>query len=117
MVEGSSPSPVTLRRMKRKPFQTSLLRLVVIVAACGLIAWAWGRVVESRRPPTTQTWLIALQEGNAEERNNAAQKLVDATPAAALVVVPALVRALNDNEVSVRSRAARSLHSNPYRSA
>jgi HEAT repeat protein len=95
--------------MKRHPFQTNLRRLLVVVACFGIIAWAWRRVEDARRPPSTRDWVRALQSGSDEERKLAASKLASASAVDAGIVIAALANALADTSPSVRSEAASSL--------
>jgi HEAT repeat protein len=90
-------------------FQTNLRRLAVLVASCGVIAWAWRSVEESRRPPSTQDWVRTLKSGNDVERKLAATRLATGRAVDAGTIIPALVSALSDTAAQVRSEAALAL--------
>jgi hypothetical protein len=94
--------------MKRRFYQTSLGRLIVLVACCGVIAWAWRHIADSLRPPTVQDWIRSLQSGSVAERKSASAMLgrAGANPA---TVVTTLVQALGDKDPSVRAQVVLSL--------
>jgi HEAT repeat protein len=95
--------------MISRSIQTSLRRLVILVACFGVITWAYRRIEEARRPPSTLDWVRSLQTGNEEERRLAADRLASERAVDAGSVIPALAGALSDSSAAVRSGAALAL--------
>jgi HEAT repeat protein len=94
--------------MKRKWFQTSVGRLILLVGCCAVIAWAWRSVRESLRKETAQDWARVLQTGSVADRKTAAGMLGSAR-GDSTVAVSALVTALEDKDPTVRAQVALSL--------
>jgi HEAT repeat protein len=97
---------VTMKKQKLAAIARTLIAIVI----CGVaIAWAWRHAADLNHSPTTNDWISSLEYGSLDERKLAIQKLRDAAPAEIGAVVPALMRALDDAESSIRIDAALSL--------
>jgi HEAT repeat protein len=95
--------------MQQKKLQTNVRTLIVLVAACGAMAWAYHHVNESNRVLTTADWVNRIDSWSVDERKSAVQKLLEAPASESEVVIPGLIRALNDTNASIRLDAALAL--------
>jgi HEAT repeat protein len=95
--------------MKPATFQTSLRRVIVVVACGGVIAWAYRRIEDSRRTPSTLDWVHTLRTGGDDARKLAADRLATARAVDAGYVIPALVGALSDGAATIRLEAVLAL--------
>jgi HEAT repeat protein len=84
-------------------------QLVAVVFGLGLLSWIWTRSEPLERAPTTKSWLKQLQATGADDRKLAAQELGSAGADDLTTVLPALTRALDDQDASVRNEAALAL--------
>jgi HEAT repeat protein len=92
--------------MRYKKLQTSVRTLIVLVAACGAVAWAWRRLAEWNRVPGTVDWIRLLSSGTPKNRKIALRKVQAADPAEIDLVIPALIQAIGDADASVGLEAA-----------
>ncbi len=91
--------------MSQKKFQTSVRNLIVVVACFAAFVWAWRYAGEPGHPPTAEDWARSLENATTADKKIAAQKLTESSPDDIEVVVPALVRALQDKDPPVRAAA------------
>jgi HEAT repeat protein len=96
----------TLSVMRYEKFQTSVRTVIVLIASCGAVVWAWRHVSESSHTPTTRDWVRSLDTGTFEDRTNALHHLEKVDSAEVDNVTSALERALRGAEVPVRIEAA-----------
>ena len=68
-----------------------------------------ARAADANRAPTTSDWVRSLRSESVDERKLAIQNLQEVDSAQRDVVVPALLRALDDSDSSIRLDAALSL--------
>jgi len=95
--------------MTLNKFQSTVTKLVVLVACLGVIAWKWNLSQGSRRPPTTSGWVEKLRFGDLDTRKDAIQELSTAGADDVTSVAPALIGALEDPDDSVRNEAVLAL--------
>jgi HEAT repeat protein len=95
--------------MKWNRWLSILGRLAILILSVGVLGWIWRQAEERRHAPTTSEWIGQAQSGSSDERRHAVSELGIAHAIDDVTVVPALIRALNDREASVRNEAALAL--------
>ncbi len=100
------PSPLAVRR-RLSLFQISLRGMALIVVCCAAVFWSWRRFQEEQHP--SLQWVRALKSQKTTERQDAARFLLQSDPSDLAIATDALIGALKDEDVVVRSEAARSL--------
>jgi HEAT repeat protein len=95
--------------MKASRFATIAIQSVAVALGLGLLAWVWTRSEPFDRPPTTKAWIEQLKAPGGDDRKQAVQELGGAAPQDVRTVIPALIRALDDRDPSVRNEAALAL--------
>lgn len=97
----------------RRLFQMRLSRLMVLIAIAAVIsaAWLFNRQNASDQRAWTTNQMVALSEGDAAQRRQAAENLYHVEPDDVARTVAILAGALADPQWQVRQAAARSLAS------
>jgi HEAT repeat protein len=104
----SKPADESDRSPKPKknpgPFQLSVKAVVILVATCSALFWAYRVITDSRSPATAVS--RGLRSSNAVERRRAAIELGNMNSTEFGITIPALTGALQDPDAEVRTAAA-----------
>jgi HEAT repeat protein len=92
--------------LRKERLQTGVRSLLVLVACCGAIAWAWRRVLDKSPNATTSDWVRALRSDIRDDRRFALRSLQPSEPADIELAVAAATHALKDPEALVRVEAS-----------
>jgi HEAT repeat protein len=92
----------------RSRLRVDLKTMIVLVACCGAIFWAWRVVLQS---VPVNRMVQALRSGTVEARRMAARDLGMATTEEVGQAIPALIAALGDDDPEVAEQIVRSLGS------
>ena len=112
-----SPSPSADRERGRLRVQVTVMAMVVMVAGCGIgfgvLAWLWDLL--PGKPPAVALWALRSKDSGQRERGASdlqlAVMLHSVKPEEVDDVIVALLVAMRDEELRVRSMAARALFS------
>ena len=99
--------PPTVVRRRLSPFQISLSGMAVIVLCCAAVLWSYRRVRENEHPSIARAHM--LRSGDRDERLDAARFFLVSEPSDPEFTAAALIDALKDEDVTVRSEAVRAL--------
>jgi hypothetical protein len=93
--------------MTYQKLQMSVRGMLVLIACCGAVAWAWRHTGESgRSPTTTRDWVRLIDSGDVNDRLLALQRIQPVDPVETDDAIAASTRALKDPEGPVRIEAA-----------
>jgi HEAT repeat protein len=92
--------------MSHEKLRTGVRTLIVLVAACGAVAWAWRQMAETGPKTTTNDWVQTLGSTSRDERRLALRNLQPSDPAEIDVAVAAAEKSLADPDALVRTEAA-----------
>jgi hypothetical protein len=99
--------PPTVVRRRLSPFQISLSGMALIVTCCAAALWSFRKVQEYEHPSIARA--RTLRSGDRDERLQAARFFLVSDPGDPKFTAAALIGALDDNDLIVRSEAVHAL--------